>query len=153
MVLFSASGSGIGVELAPRVMAAMREAGLTDAFFVVTGNRDSKLAGEGVFDLGVVDDNQNLVASADLVVSTAGKSTIDEAAAAGTPLIVVPIRHHAEQERNAKALGYDYGTLDQLAGLMKAKVGTREAPKVFPGGDTAARLITSLLWPAFKRAS
>jgi UDP-N-acetylglucosamine--N-acetylmuramyl-(pentapeptide) pyrophosphoryl-undecaprenol N-acetylglucosamine transferase len=72
---------------------------------VVSGNRGKKKAGESIYDLGIVPDNQNLVAAADLVVSTAGKSTIDEAAEAGTPMIPVPIRNHSEQERNAAALG------------------------------------------------
>jgi len=92
-----------------------------------------------------VPDNQNLVACADLVVSTAGKSTIDEAAAAGTPIVVVPIRYHAEQERNAKALGYGPETRDRLAELLKEKIGARETPRNFGGGETASRLILSLL--------
>ncbi len=145
MVLFSASGSGIGSELADVVLKATREAGIEGAFLVVTGNRGSRMTGKGVYDLGVVADNQNLISCADVVVSTAGKSTIDEAVASGTPIVVVPIRHHAEQERNAKSLGYDYRSVDRMAELLRQKIGAREAPRTFSGGETASRLITSLL--------
>jgi UDP-N-acetylglucosamine--N-acetylmuramyl-(pentapeptide) pyrophosphoryl-undecaprenol N-acetylglucosamine transferase len=145
MVLFSTSGSGIGQELVPLVSDAITEAGVKDAYLVVTGNRGPKSSAESVYDLGVVPDNQNLVACADLVISTAGKSTIDEAAAAGTPIVVVPIRHHAEQERNASALGYGNDTSGHLAELMKAKIGERGEPRVFTGGQVASRLILSMV--------
>ncbi len=145
MVLFAMSGSGLGREFALKVSAGMEGAGAQDPFFVVSGNRGPKITGEKVFDLGVVPENQNLVACADLVVSTAGKSTIDEAAAAGTPIIVIPIRHHAEQERNAAALGYSFADLGRMQELLRSKIGRREQPREFTGGRTAARLILSLL--------
>jgi UDP-N-acetylglucosamine--N-acetylmuramyl-(pentapeptide) pyrophosphoryl-undecaprenol N-acetylglucosamine transferase len=144
MVLFSASGSGIGLELAERVAEALKEAQMGGAYLVVTGNRGSKLAALPVYDLGVVPDNQNLVACADIVVSTAGKSTIDEAASAGTPIIVVPIRHHAEQERNAKSLGYDFDAANHLGELVAAKIGRRETPRSYTGGQRASQLILSM---------
>ena len=145
MVLFSMSGSGIGRELGERLILAMGEAGLESSSLVVTGNRGPKFTGRGVFDLGLIRDNQNLVASADLVVSTAGKSTIDEAAAAGTPLIAIPIRHHVEQERNARELGYSYEDRFRLPALIRAKIGRRERPRTFNGQVTAADAIVSLV--------
>ena len=147
MVLVAISGSGLGRELGKHARDAMKGAGLSGAALVVTGNRGPRIEGEGVYDLGVVPDNQNLVAAADLVVSTAGKSTIDEAAAAGTPIIVVPIRYHAEQERNAAALGYSYADRGRLPELMAARIGKREVPRVFRGEATASRLILSLVQP------
>ncbi len=145
MVLFSMSGSGIGDHLTERVLRSCLPPSLPDAFLVVTGNRGTKIVGEGVYDLGLVLENQNLVSSADLVISTAGKSTIDEAAAAGTPIIPLPIRHHAEQERNASALGYSDQDIDRLPELVRAKIGRREAPKTSSGGENASRLILSLV--------
>ncbi len=145
IVLFSASGSEIGLELAHDVLRAMEEAKVEGSFLVVTGNRGRKMTDPGVFDLGLVADNQDLVACADIVVSTAGKSTIDEAAAAGTPIIVIPIRHHAEQERNAASLGYSFESRSRLAELLSEKIGKRETPRVFNGEEVATRLILSLL--------
>lgn len=147
MALFSMSGSGIGRELAISLVAALRGGRCDDLSLVITGNRGEKILGEGVYDLGVVQDNQNLVACADVVISTAGKSTIDEAQAAGTPVVVVPIRYHAEQERNAAALGYAASDSRRLAELVRSKIGARGAPIRFEGEKRAADAILSLIDP------
>lgn len=145
MVLLSMSGSGIGRFLLRRTLPALRHELPTGTYLVVTGNRGQKLAEPGVFDLGVIEDNQNLVAAADLVVSTAGKSTIDEASSAGTPIIVIPIRNHAEQERNAAAIGYSVESMGKLPELVREKFGKREPPQDFRGGETTSRLLLSML--------
>ena len=145
MVLFAISGSGLGREFALRVRDSLIAAGLAGVSLAVTGNRGPKVEGERVYDLGVVPDNQNLVAAADLVISTAGKSTIDEAAAAGTPIIALPIRHHAEQERNAAALGYTSSDSSRLPELIREKLGKRQPPLRFTGELEASDVIMSLL--------
>jgi len=144
-VLISMSGSGIGRELASDVAGLMGGGAFGDAFLVVTGNRGPKLVGNGVCDLGLVIDNQNLVACSELVVSTAGKSTIDEAASSGVPIIVIPIRYHAEQERNAKELGYSADDSARLASIIQDKLGQRTAPKLYAGGSAACAAIMALL--------
>lgn len=145
MVLFSMSGSGIGRDIGEKLREALRESKLGGAFMVVSGNRGPAIPGEGVYDLGLVADNHNLVACADLVVSTAGKSTIDEAASAGTPIVVIPIRHHAEQERNALALGYSHEDLRRLPDLLREKIGKRGEGQDFMGEMAASDAILSLL--------
>ena len=145
MVLFSMSGYGVGRELAARLASSLRSAAGPELTLVISGNRGDRIKGEGVYDLGVVMDNQNLVACADAVVSTAGKSTIDEASAAGTPIITIPIRHHAEQERNAAALGYSAEDTGRLAELVRSKVGRREQPRGYSGEKKAADAIFSVL--------
>ncbi len=144
MLLLSLSGSGIGSYLVDEVADAMAGSGVQGAYLVVTGNRD-EVARRGVYPLGVVADNQDFVAAADLVISTAGKSTIDEAGSAGTPIITIPIRHHAEQERNALALGYSSKDRRNLATLIASKIGRREAPQASLGGQAASHLILSLM--------
>ncbi len=144
-VMLSMSGSGIGRFLLNSTVSAMRHGAVPGAHLVVTGNRGPNITGPGIIDLGVVEDNQNLVAAADLVVSTAGKSTIDEAASVGTPIIAIPIKNHAEQERNAAALGYSHRSLGDLPVLMKEKFGKREPPQHFRGGETTSRLLLSML--------
>ena len=143
MVLLSLSGSGAGRELVPKAVAAVSalEGG---AFLAVAGNRGAPLAGERVYDLGVVPGNQDLVRCADLVITMAGKSTIDEAAAAGTPVIAIPIRHHAEQERNASALGFRPDDAERLVELVGQSIGKRGPPRTFRGEEEASRLILSL---------
>ncbi|MDG7010904.1 MAG: glycosyltransferase [Nitrososphaerota archaeon] len=144
LVLFSMSGSGIGRELGSRLLSALDADPLRDATLVVTGNRGKRFEGPRVRDLGVVGDNQDLVACADLVVSTAGKSTIDEAASSGTPIVVIPIRHHAEQERNAADLGYDWEDMARLGELVEQKIGRRSAPREYRGEEAAARHIMAV---------
>jgi UDP-N-acetylglucosamine--N-acetylmuramyl-(pentapeptide) pyrophosphoryl-undecaprenol N-acetylglucosamine transferase len=143
MVLLSLSGSGIGGHLVSSTIAAVNATPGT--FLAVSGNRGERITGAGVRDLGVVRDNQNLVAAADLVVSTAGKSTIDEATSAGTPIIPIPIRNHAEQERNAAALGFHAGDTQRLTELVKLSIGKRQAPASYDGARRAARLFLSML--------
>ena len=145
MLLFCMSGSGIGDYLLGKVIAALRNGVVPGGYLVVSGNRGKKVLGSDVHDLGVVQDNQNLVAAADLVVSTAGKSTIDEAANSGTPIIVIPIRHHAEQERNAATLGYTSSDAERLEELISEKIGRREPRKSFQGERTALRLLMPML--------
>jgi UDP-N-acetylglucosamine--N-acetylmuramyl-(pentapeptide) pyrophosphoryl-undecaprenol N-acetylglucosamine transferase len=143
MILVSLSGSGIGKELIAKSIDYLK-VNSKGRFLVVTGNRGKKVGGEGIHDLGLVSDNQDLVACADVVISTAGKSTIDEAAVAGTPIVVIPIANHAEQVRNASELGYNPADIDKLPALIEEKIGRREEPKRFSGEIEASRLILSL---------
>jgi UDP-N-acetylglucosamine--N-acetylmuramyl-(pentapeptide) pyrophosphoryl-undecaprenol N-acetylglucosamine transferase len=142
-ILFSASGSGIGRFLLEPVLRAFRELELPGTTLVVTG-----LAGgaseKGVVYLGIERDNQNLVAAADLVVSTAGKSIIDEASSYGSPIIVIPIKNHAEQERNAKALGYSYEDITKIGALISVHLGRRTEPRNYQGAENVASFVSLL---------
>jgi UDP-N-acetylglucosamine--N-acetylmuramyl-(pentapeptide) pyrophosphoryl-undecaprenol N-acetylglucosamine transferase len=145
VVLLSLSGSGLGNFLVDSVLDAFRGPALHGLSLVITGNRGTRLEGDGIFDLGVARDNQNLIAAADLVISTAGKSTIDEAASSGTPIIAIPIKHHAEQERNAASLGFVAEDSTRLTELISEKIGKREAPHTYGGSDRTSRVIMSLI--------
>jgi UDP-N-acetylglucosamine--N-acetylmuramyl-(pentapeptide) pyrophosphoryl-undecaprenol N-acetylglucosamine transferase len=147
LILFSASGSGIGRFLLRRSLAAFGRVCTHSEVFATTGVAD-KLAGDGrVRQLGVVRDNQNLVAAADLVISTAGKSTIDECVSSGTPMIAIPIRNHVEQERNAAELGFSFGDLERLEELIPKLLGKRTAPAHYAGAQRTADYLESLLSP------
>ena len=144
MVLLSASGSGIGDFLLDRTIDALGSLNLSEVTLVVTGlSRGPER--EWVRYLGLARDNQDLVAAADLVVSTAGKSTIDEAASYGSPIIAIPIRHHAEQERNASALGFGHDDLGRLGSLIPRYLGRRMEPRRYHGADSIAAHLKGLL--------
>jgi UDP-N-acetylglucosamine--N-acetylmuramyl-(pentapeptide) pyrophosphoryl-undecaprenol N-acetylglucosamine transferase len=143
LLLHAFSGSGIGDYILEKMMQARLV--IPDSYLVVMGNRGRRVAGEGVFDLGVLRDGQDLVAAADVTISTAGKSTIDEAACFGTPIITIPIRNHSEQERNAAALGYFAADVERLPSLIASRIGRREPPRSFGGAEAASELILSSL--------
>jgi UDP-N-acetylglucosamine--N-acetylmuramyl-(pentapeptide) pyrophosphoryl-undecaprenol N-acetylglucosamine transferase len=141
LILLSLSGAGIGGNLvAPTIEAARRE----DVELVITGNRRERVRGDRIHDLGLVRENQNLIAAADLVISTAGKSTIDEALSFGTPIIAIPTKNHAEQERNALALGYAPSDVGRLTELIPEKLGRRTEPRASDGARKTAELMLTV---------
>ncbi|MDV3243893.1 MAG: hypothetical protein LYZ66_01810, partial [Nitrososphaerales archaeon] len=72
LVLVSMSGSDVGDELLHRAIDAFQEAKIPLAQLLVSGNRGPRVSGDCIRDLGMVRDNQNLVAASDLVVTNGG---------------------------------------------------------------------------------
>lgn len=144
MILLSASGSGIGRFLVERTIRAISGLGLQDVALIVTGLSGGSTSA-GVRYIGIERDNQDLVGAADLVISTAGKSTIDEAASYGSPIIAVPIRFHSEQERNAAALGFRPVDADDLGQLIPRYLGRRSEPRNYQGAGTIAAYLEGRL--------
>jgi UDP-N-acetylglucosamine--N-acetylmuramyl-(pentapeptide) pyrophosphoryl-undecaprenol N-acetylglucosamine transferase len=130
-----------------RSLDAFRKVCTHAEVFATTGAGGPRVgAGAGnVRELGIVRDNQNLIAAADLVISTAGKSTIDEAASSGTPMIAIPIKNHAEQERNAAELGFTFGDRDRLEELIPKLLGKRTPPAIYAGARRTADYLASLI--------
>lgn len=147
LILFSSSGSGVGRFLLDRSLRAFRKVCTHSEVFASTGVGTPR-GGGNVRELGMVRDNQNLVAAADLVISTAGKSTIDECVSSGTPIIAIPVRNHVEQERNAAELGFAFGDLDRLEELIPRLLGKRSEPAHYAGARRTADYLASLLPPS-----
>ena len=143
LVLFSASGSGIGDFILENVVKTLRSMHDPRTELVVTGVMGGKSDGN-VHYVGLQKDNQNLVAAADLVISTAGKSTIDEAASFGTPMIAIPIKNHSEQERNADSLGFTYDDRHRLSELIPKFLSKRTVPRNYQGAEIAAQYLGRL---------
>ncbi|HXV87651.1 MAG TPA: glycosyltransferase [Nitrososphaeraceae archaeon] len=97
--------------------------------------------------IGFVDNLHEYVYAADLVVSLAGRSTIDESRVYGTPGIFIPIKNHFEQEQNAKKLGYTYEDISRLERLMQEKIETSRLDRtnVKNGAPIAAKIIMEIL--------
>jgi UDP-N-acetylglucosamine--N-acetylmuramyl-(pentapeptide) pyrophosphoryl-undecaprenol N-acetylglucosamine transferase len=144
VILFSSSGSGIGSFLLERSLAAFEKVRAGSDVFVTSGPTGFRYHGEGVRNLGMVRDNQNLIAASDLVISTAGKSTIDEAADSGTPIIAIPIKNHVEQERNAAEMGYSSSDLGRMEELIPKLIGKRSPPANYEGAKRIADFLASL---------
>jgi UDP-N-acetylglucosamine--N-acetylmuramyl-(pentapeptide) pyrophosphoryl-undecaprenol N-acetylglucosamine transferase len=136
LVLVSLSGSGSGSYLIPAVEKVVKESGL-DVAVAEAGGKAGPTRGR-FHHLGFVRDLQNPVAGADLVVSQAGKSTIDEALSSGTPIIALPLKSHFEQKENARALGFTHDDVRRLGPLIEGHLGKRSEPRNYDGAKRAA---------------
>jgi len=145
LITYSMSGSGLGRYFAFRCIDAFNEAQLVDAHLAFSGIDGLKVSQHQIHQLGFVRDNHELIASSDLVISSAGKSTIDEALSYGTPIVAIPFKNHFEQEKNAASLGFSYEDLDRLTVLIQQHVGRRSEPKNYRGAERASEFILSLL--------
>jgi UDP-N-acetylglucosamine--N-acetylmuramyl-(pentapeptide) pyrophosphoryl-undecaprenol N-acetylglucosamine transferase len=100
-----------------------------------------------VRNLGYVDNLHEYIYACDLVISLAGRSTIDESIVYGTPGIFIPIKNHFEQEQNAMRFGYKYEDISKLVGLIEEKLGfTRmNTISISRGAEVAAKIISEFL--------
>lgn len=92
----------------------------------------------------LVRDLHEMIYAADVVVSLAGRSTMDEAAAYGTPGVFIPISGHFEQEDNARRAGYHPEDVDRLYELVRAKLDSPRKPSDTGGARRAAEVIAAI---------
>ena len=78
--------------------------------------------------MGFVKNLHELIFAADVIISLAGKSTIDEAKSYGTPAIFIPIKGHFEQEDNAKEEGFVFEDINRLDELILQKIDEKRNP-------------------------
>jgi UDP-N-acetylglucosamine--N-acetylmuramyl-(pentapeptide) pyrophosphoryl-undecaprenol N-acetylglucosamine transferase len=87
----------------------------------------------------------DLIYAADLVISLAGRSTMDESMAYGTPGIFIPIKNHFEQEQGAARFGFKYEDIFRLDYLIEEKIGCRNNAMDMKGAARAAKIISMLM--------
>ncbi len=99
------------------------------------------------YNLGFVDNLHEYIYASDLVISLAGRSTIDESTVYGTPGIFIPIKNHFEQEQNAIRLGYKYEDISKLESLIEEKLGMNHQNPILDsrGAEVTAKIISELL--------
>jgi UDP-N-acetylglucosamine--N-acetylmuramyl-(pentapeptide) pyrophosphoryl-undecaprenol N-acetylglucosamine transferase len=100
---------------------------------------------EKIRNLGFVNNLHELIYAADVLVSLAGKSTIDEAKEYGTPGIFIPIKGHFEQEDNAKGEGFVFEDINRLEKLILEKLEEKRNPIKRNSAQKAADIIKDLL--------
>jgi UDP-N-acetylglucosamine--N-acetylmuramyl-(pentapeptide) pyrophosphoryl-undecaprenol N-acetylglucosamine transferase len=103
-----------------------------------------------IITLGFVNNLHEYIYASDLVVSLAGRSTIDESIAYRTPGIFIPIKNHFEQEENARRMGYNYEDIFKLESLIEEKfdnMGAIASSKTLPNvsSEKAAKIILETL--------
>lgn len=105
---------------------------------------------DGIINLGFVNNLHEYIYASDLVVSLAGRSTIDESIIYNTPGIFIPIKNHFEQEENARRMGYNYEDIFRLESLMEEKfdnmrVTASDKTISTAGNEKAAKIILDAL--------
>src|ERR671938_450236 len=97
--------------------------------------------------VGLVNNLHEYIYASDLVISLAGRSTMDESMVYGIPGIFIPIKNHFEQEDCAKRLGYKHEDIFKIERLIEDNlstsnnVGSNDIQVNTKGAEKAARLI------------
>ncbi len=112
---------------------------------VIVSGPSFKVNHPDIRNIGFVNNLHEAIFAADLVISLAGKSTIDESRHYGTPGIFIPIKGHFEQEENAIELGYTHDDMFRLDKLILEKIDEKRNPKPFDGAKKASNLIKKFL--------
>ena len=143
-IVVSVGGTSSGKFLVERVIEILKKIHL-DVDVVLVSGPTLKLSQTTIRNLGFVNNLHEIIFAADLVISLAGKSTIDESKYYGTPGIFIPIKGHFEQEHNAMELGYSHKDLFRLDSLIIEKINEKRNPQYFQGAKNAADLIRKFL--------
>lgn len=143
-ILVSIGGTSAGQFLIEKAVQVFKKLKLDADMFIVSGP-SLKITDEQIRNLGFVNNLHEIIYASDLIISLAGKSTIDEAESFGTPGIFIPIRGHFEQEENAKKIGFLFEDLDNLESLIPSKLNEKREPQMFNGARKAADLIKALI--------
>jgi UDP-N-acetylglucosamine--N-acetylmuramyl-(pentapeptide) pyrophosphoryl-undecaprenol N-acetylglucosamine transferase len=150
-IVVSVGGTDAGKYLIEKSIQAFRKLKKKfDIDLVVVSGPSIKMTAysdEDIRFLGFVDNLHEYIYASDLIISLAGRSTIDESMVYGVPGIFIPIKNHFEQEDGAKRLGYKYDDIFRLEYLIEDNLcvsnlssGTNIQTNT-KGAEKAARLI------------
>ena len=118
-IVVSVGGTDAGLFLIKQTIDAVKKIEEELDLILVAGPKiKQKFVGE-IRNLGFVKNLHEVIFAADLLISLAGKSTIDESIIYGTPGIFIPIKDHFEQEDNAKKMGFNFNDIFNLEELIK----------------------------------
>ena len=143
-IVISIGGTNAGEFLIEKAIEAILKINQGFEIVLVSGPAVNKKF-ENVRNLGFVDNLHEIIFAADLIISLAGKSTIDEAKVYGTPAIFIPIKDHFEQEDNAREEGFDYEDIERLDELILEKIGQKRNQIISNGSIEASKIIKNLM--------
>lgn len=144
-IMISVGGTDAGLYLIEKTLESTLKTKNDVDVIVVSGPSLSKKFGESVRNLGFVDNLHEIIFAADVIVSLAGKSTIDESRAYGTPGIFIPIKGHFEQEDNAREEGFTFEDIYRLDDLILEKLEQKRNPIDAKGAINAYKIIKNLI--------
>ena len=143
-IVISIGGTDVGLFLIEKALESISKINQDIEIILVTGPAISKEF-ENVRNLGFVDNLHEMIFAADVLISLAGKSTIDEANAYGTPAIFIPIKGHFEQEDNAKEEGFVFDDINRLDVLILEKLEEKRNQVNTDGAKNASNIIRKLM--------
>jgi len=144
-VVVSIGGTNAGLFLIEKTLETIAKLNQDVDVIVVSGPSLSKKFDDSIRNLGFVDNLHEIIFAADVIVSLAGKSTIDESKAYGTPGIFIPIKGHFEQEDNARGEGFVFDDINKLDKLILEKLEQKRNPVETRGSINAYNIIKKLI--------
>jgi len=143
-IIISIGGTDAGLFLIEKSIESILKINQDIEIVVVSGPAINKKF-SNVRNLGFVDNLHELIFASDLIISLAGKSTIDEAKAYGTPGIFIPIKGHFEQEDNAKTEGFVFEDINRLETLISEKLEQKRNKINISGAKLASEIIKKMI--------
>lgn len=144
-IVISVGGTDTGLFLIEKTLESISKINQDINVVIVSGPSLSKKFGDSIRNLGFVNNLHEMIFAADVTVSLAGKSTIDEAKAYGTPGIFIPIKGHFEQEDNAKEEGFVFEDINRLDKLILEKLEQKRNILETRGAINAYNIIKKLI--------
>jgi len=144
-ILVSIGGTDAGLFLIEKLLQVIPNLAKDVEVVLVSGPAISKKFEESVRNLGFVYNLHEIIFAADMLVSLAGKSTIDESKAYGTPAIFIPIKGHFEQEDNSREEGFVFEDINRLEKLIQEKLDQRRTPVLTSGAVKTYEIIKKML--------
>jgi UDP-N-acetylglucosamine--N-acetylmuramyl-(pentapeptide) pyrophosphoryl-undecaprenol N-acetylglucosamine transferase len=143
-IVVSIGGTSAGKFLINKMMEVFDKIKFDMDLVIVSGPL-LKIDTNKIRNMGFVNNLHEIIYASDLIISLAGKSTIDESMHYGTPGIFIPIKGHFEQEQNAKKVGFSFDDLYRLEYLISEKINEKRIQVNFNGAQKAAELIKEIL--------
>ena len=140
-IVVSIGGTDVGKFLIQKTLDAFPKLKDDVELVIVTGPSLKSEFTKNIRNFGFVENLHEIIYAADLVISLAGKSTIDESKVYGTPGIFIPTKGHFEQEDNAKQEGFSFEDINRLESLIAEKLTTKRNPLSCNGAMKAANII------------
>ena len=144
-IVLCVGGTDAGIFLIKQTIEAIKKIQIDVDLVLVSGPKINKKFSDDVRNLGFVSNLHEMIFAADLVISLAGKSTIDESIVYGTPGIFIPIKGHFEQEDNAKEIGFKFEDIFNLKNLIEEKLNKNRNEQQQNGVNLAGMEISKIL--------
>ena len=144
-IVVSIGGTDAGKFLIEKTLETIPKLGQDIEIILVSGPSLDIKYEKNIRNLGFIDNLHEVIFASDVIISLAGKSTIDESKVYGTPGIFIPIKGHFEQEDNAKEEGYKFEDVFRLEKLILEKLEQDRTQGVTNGVNKAAELISKMI--------